>query len=49
MIFRTSLKQITNRISHVLYTDEGVIRSYVYDMRRPGTEAVLFDEFSILN
>lgn len=33
----------------VLYTDEGVIRSYVYDMRRPGTEAVLFDEFGILN
>jgi hypothetical protein len=36
-------------IFSVLFTDEGVIRSYVYDMRRPGTEAVLFDEFSILN
>ncbi len=33
----------------VLSTEDGTIRSYVYDMRRPGSEAMLFDEFSILD
>jgi hypothetical protein len=31
----------------ILSTEDSMVRSYVYDMRRPGEPAVLFDEFSI--